>query len=116
MTPIAESDQPFDALVAGRGDVGRHRRSIASGISILTDMDLVRLGTYNSVTEANVVKARLESEGIEALVQADDLGSTTPFLGAIRGVRVLVREEDRALAMELLERMLPPGANHPIGS
>ncbi len=72
-------------------------------------MGLVRLATYNSITEANLVKARLESEGIDALVQSDDLGSTTPTLGVVRGVLVLVREEDRADAMETLERMLTSG-------
>jgi type III secretory pathway lipoprotein EscJ len=72
-------------------------------------VDLVRLGTYNSITEANLVKAKLESEGIEALVQSDDIGSMTPTLVVVRGVHVLVRESDRADAMELLERMLPSG-------
>lgn len=72
-------------------------------------MELVRLGTYSSITEANLVKARLESEGIEALVQADDLGSTTPTLGVVRGVIVLVRDSDRAEAMDVLDRMLPSG-------
>jgi cell division protein FtsN len=72
-------------------------------------VELVQLGTYNSITEANLVKARLESEGIEALVQSDDLGSTTPTLGVVRGVIVLVKELDRAEAMDVLERMLPSG-------
>lgn len=72
-------------------------------------MDLVQLGSYTSMTEANLVKARLESEGIESMVQADDLGSTTPMLGTIRGILVLVREEDRPRAMETLERMLTDG-------
>jgi hypothetical protein len=72
-------------------------------------MQLVRLGTYNSITEANLVKARLGGEGIEAIVQSDDLGSTTPTLGVVRGVLVLVWEADRAEAMEVLERMLPSG-------
>lgn len=76
-------------------------------------MALVRLATYNSVTEANVVKARLESEGIDAVVQSDDLGSTTPMVGTLRGVLVLVREEDRAQAMEKLERMLTEGDQPP---
>lgn len=72
-------------------------------------MDLVRLATYNTITEANVVKARLESEGIDAVVQADDIGSTTPTLGMVRGVNVLVREDDRDRAMDALERMLTSG-------
>lgn len=70
-------------------------------------MDLVRLGTFSTLTEANVVKARLESEGIDAMVQSDDLGSTTPTMITVRGVQVLVREGDRAVAMECLGRMLP---------
>lgn len=70
-------------------------------------MDLVRLGTYTTLTEANLVKARLQSEGIDAIVQSDDAGSMTPNLITGRGVNVLVRETDRALAMESLERMLP---------
>jgi cell division protein FtsN len=72
-------------------------------------MDLVQLGSYNSKTEAELVKARLASAGIDAIVQADDLGSTTPMLGGFRGVLVLVREVDRVDALEVLERMLPRG-------
>lgn len=72
-------------------------------------MELVRLATYSTVTEANLVKARLNGEGIDAMVQTDDLGSTTPSLGMLRGVLVLVREQDRARAMETLERMLTSG-------
>lgn len=74
-------------------------------------MELVRLGTYNTITEAHLVKAKLESAGIDAMVQSDDLGSTTPMLGNVRGVLVLVREDDRADAMDVLERMLPPGSS-----
>ena len=72
-------------------------------------MELVQLGTYTTLTEANLVKARLEAEGIAALVQSDDLGSMTPTLNTVRGVQVLVREGDRARAMDSLERMLGPG-------
>ncbi len=72
-------------------------------------MDLVVLGTYNSLTEANLVKARLETEEIDAVVRSDDAGSMTPTLITVRGVQVLVRETDRAAAMDALERMLPAG-------
>lgn len=74
-------------------------------------MELVSIGTYNSLTEANLVKARLSTDGIEALVQSDDIGSMTPTMITVRGVQVLVREQDRAAAMELLERMLPRGVS-----
>jgi len=72
-------------------------------------MDLVPLGVYGSVTEANLVKARLEANDIDAMVQADDLGATTPTLVVANGARVLVRRDDLAAAMEALERMLPSG-------
>ena len=72
-------------------------------------MDLVVLGTYNSLTEANLIKARLETEGIDAVVRSDDAGSMTPTLITVRGVQVLVRESERAVAMDALGRMLPAG-------
>ena len=72
-------------------------------------MDLALLGTFSTLTEAQLVKARLETEGIASVVQSDDVGSTTPTLNTVRGVRVLVLESDRARAMEALERMLPAG-------
>lgn len=74
-------------------------------------VDLVKLGTFSTLTEANLVKARLESEGIEALVQSDDLGSMMESMITVRGVRVLVREKDRAAAMDCLGRMLPPSSS-----
>lgn len=74
-------------------------------------MELVSIGTYNTLTEANLVKARLSTDGIEALVQADDIGSMAPTMITLRGVQVLVRESDRAAALEFLGRMLPGEVN-----
>lgn len=73
----------------------------------LGGMELVVIATYFSITEANVVRARLESEGIEAVVRSDDVGSTVPTMGAARGVAVMVSEGDRPRALDSLERMLP---------
>ena len=72
-------------------------------------MALSRLGTYNTVTEANLVKAKLEAFGIDAMVEADDAGSMVPNLDLVRGVKVFVKEADLAEAYEVLERMLPSG-------
>lgn len=72
-------------------------------------MGLTRLGTYGSTTEAELVRARLEANGIVSLVQADNASGNVPPLGTIEGIKVLVREEDLADAYEVLERMLPGG-------
>lgn len=66
-------------------------------------MPLVRLDLYSTITEANVVKARLASAGIEAIVRSDDLGSMTPTMVTIRGVEVLVNSEDESEARAVLE-------------
>ena len=72
-------------------------------------MDLKQLGTYANVTEANLIKAKLEVYGIEAMVQADLMTDSIPTLEWVHGVSVLVKESDLAEAYEVLERMLPPG-------
>lgn len=70
-------------------------------------MSLSRLAVFSSLTEANLVKARLEVHGIDSVIEADVGSSTLPVLERIEGVRVFVREEDLADAYEVLERMLP---------
>ena len=72
-------------------------------------MQLKQLGTYANVTEANLIKAKLEVHGIEAMVQADVMTDSIPTLEWVHGVSVLVREDDLASASEVLERMLPSG-------
>lgn len=73
-------------------------------------MELALVGTYMAMTEAVLVKARLESSGIDAVIQSDTVSGAVPFLEVTEGVRVLVRPEDLADALDTLERMLPePG-------
>lgn len=72
-------------------------------------MELRQIGIYFSTSEANLVKARLESSGIDAIVQADSASGAVPQLEAYSGVKVFVRESDLGDALEVLERMLPSG-------
>ena len=76
-------------------------------------MDLTRLGTYSSVTEANLIRAKLETFGIEAIVESDVATTSIPTFDAMHGVRVLVRDVDLAEAYDVLERMLPAGSDQP---
>jgi hypothetical protein len=72
-------------------------------------MDLSQVGIYSSISEANLVKARLASSGIDAIIQADSASGAVPQLEAYSGVKVFVRESDLPDALEVLERMLPAG-------
>jgi hypothetical protein len=70
-------------------------------------VELKQIGIYSSSAEANLVRARLQANGIEAIVQADSGYGTIPQLEAYSGVKVLVRPEDLEEALDVLERLLP---------
>lgn len=72
-------------------------------------MKLVAVGTYTSIIEANLIKAKLDTFGIDAVVEGDVAATSIPTIERIEGVKVLVREDDLPNAYEALERMLPPG-------
>ena len=66
--------------------------------------DLVRIKTYQSRIEAELVKGFLESNGIKAMVSADDVGGMNPaLLWATGGVRLLVKKNDIQKAIKVLE-------------
>lgn len=65
-------------------------------------MKLSRLGTYSTLTEASLVKAKLETFGIDAIVEADAGSSSLPTFDQIEGIKVLVRESDLSTAYEVL--------------
>ena len=73
--------------------------------------DAVVLETFSNRIEAEMAAGLLESEGIEAMVMADDAGGTYPMLQFIRGVRLMVFKEDEARAREILAET--PGAYMP---
>ena len=66
----------------------------------------IYIKTYLHRHEAEMDRAFLDSNGIEALIHADDLGGMMPGL-AFGAVRLLVAEEQAEEALELLEQ--PPG-------
>ncbi|MGB7861188.1 MAG: DUF2007 domain-containing protein [Acidimicrobiia bacterium] len=72
-------------------------------------MRLIAVGTYTSIIEANLIKAKLETFGIDAVVEGDVAATSIPTIERIEGVKVLVREGDLPNAYEVLERMLPSG-------
>jgi hypothetical protein len=69
--------------------------------------DLATAGVFGNRHEAEVARARLEASGVEAWVQADDVGGYEPQLGLTNGVRVLVPAEYLAAANEVLEPTEP---------
>jgi len=57
----------------------------------------------SSKVEADVLCALLESHGIEAIVQSDDLAGNRPHLQLSQGVKILVPLTQLEKAKEILE-------------
>ena len=66
------------------------------------------IASYSTRTEADVVVARLASEGIPAHSVTDSAGGVEPQLELIRGVSVMVAEEDVDEAAAILDLEVPP--------
>lgn len=67
--------------------------------------DIIVLETFPNRIAAEMAAGVLESEGIEAMILADDAGGAYPMLQFIRGVRLLVAPEDQERAREILAAM-----------
>jgi hypothetical protein len=63
--------------------------------------DLVLVGTFNNLSEALLAKGVLESADIECFL-TDAAGLT-----AIAGIRLQVKQEDAAAAIEILDQPFP---------
>jgi len=73
---------------------------------------LVVIRDYGLRAEAELAESILRSEGIESLIQADTAGGMREHLAwSGAGFKVLVREEDAAVASDLLNP--PPDAELP---
>jgi hypothetical protein len=71
--------------------------------------DAVVLETFPDRISAEMAAGLLQSEGIEAMVVADDAGGAYPMLQFLRGVRLLVAAADRYRAREILAAMEAEG-------
>ena len=66
-------------------------------------MSLVVLRTFESPVEAHVLRSKLESEGIHAVVFDENVIGVMPIYSVgIGGVKVMVLEEDVEVAQELI--------------
>lgn len=70
----------------------------AADISILAMSELATVAVYAVRSDAEIVRARLVSEGIEAIVIADDEGGLNPGFYSRYGVRVVVAADDLGAA------------------
>ena len=57
--------------------------------------NLIPLHYFDSLTDAAIMKSRLDKHGIEAVVFDENINSVYPMFGqAFGGVRLMVKEED----------------------
>jgi len=62
------------------------------------------LKVFSSRIDAGVAKGYLESMGIESSISSDDADQLYPSLGAVKGVRLLVKGHDLKRARALLDK------------
>lgn len=67
--------------------------------------EAVVLRTFAHEFEANFAASSLNSQGIETHIQKDDVGGAYPSLQMARGVKLLVKREDRKAAEEILDEI-----------
>ncbi len=65
--------------------------------------ELVCIQTYNNRESAELAKGALEANGITAIIFADDCGGIYPQFQLIKGVKLMVNEEDVEKAQKILE-------------
>lgn len=65
--------------------------------------DLSTVAVYTTRSDAEIVRARLVSEGVEAIVVADDEGGLNPGFYSRYGVRVVVAVDDLPTAHAILD-------------
>ncbi len=70
----------------------------------------VVIESFENEIDAEIAKARLEAENIEASIVKDDAGGMFPSLQQTSGVQLLVPEEDADRAREILRDDLLPEA------
>jgi hypothetical protein len=63
---------------------------------------MITLQTFHSRIEAEMVKSLLETENIPTLIRADDEAGMVPSMGLTNGVDLLIQPEDLEKANDLL--------------
>ena len=97
-------EEPFQddlRLINPLGSKASDDQNIAN--SAMDDVKLVVVKSYGSRPEADIAKAALEAAGIPAMTRADTVGGMREHIAwSASGFQVLVREQDAALARDVL--------------
>ena len=67
--------------------------------------------TFTNETQAHIAQAVLDANGIDSDLIRDDAGGMMPWLQQLHPIRLVVREEDSAQAVDLLD--FPPRPDSP---
>ncbi len=71
--------------------------------------EFTELRTFGNSGEAELMKALLESAGIESFIRGDIASSVLPMINESNGIALVVRSEDAARAEEFLKAYIADG-------
>ncbi|HJQ11204.1 MAG TPA: hypothetical protein VJ840_09260 [Gemmatimonadaceae bacterium] len=66
--------------------------------------------TFTTEVHAQIAQAVLDANGIDSGLIRDDAGGMMPWLAQLHPIRLVVSEEDSAIAVDLLDIAPPPPA------
>ena len=64
--------------------------------------------TFTNEVDAQIAQAVLDANGIDSGLIRDDAGGMMPWLQQLHPIRLVVREEDSAQAVDILNSPPPP--------
>lgn len=68
--------------------------------------ELVTIGSFEYLADVQVIRSKLESEGIEVFLKDENILATDPLISsAIGGVKLQVFSKDRERAMEIFDEL-----------
>ena len=69
----------------------------------------ITIATYNDSYEANLMRSKLLSMNVECILADENVVNVQPFYSnAVGGIKLKVREQDEAMALEILEEKNQP--------
>lgn len=68
--------------------------------------DIIRVYTTYDSSEADLIRAQLENEGISCFLKSDNGGGALPYLTSAHGIEIMINAQDKDEVLTVLRSRL----------